>query len=63
MAPAAPGTLNIADTIRISVKMMNDKAEQEAEDALRTREARRGGGAPSPVEITQARKGARKIEI
>src|SRR3989338_59219 len=53
MAPAAPGTLNIADTIRISVKMMNDKAEQEAEDALRTREARRGGGAPSPVEITQ----------
>lgn len=46
------------------VKQMNEAAEQEAEDALRAREARRpGGGAPSAQEIAQARRGARKIEI
>src|SRR3989344_6231209 len=63
MEPAAPGMLNLADTIRTGVKVMNDAAEQEAVDALVAREARRGGGAPSAVEEAQARKGARKIEI
>ena len=55
--------LNLADTIRTGVKVMNDAAEKEAEDALMAREARRGGGAPSAQEIAQAKKGARKIEI
>ena len=63
MEPAAPRMLNLADTIRTGVKVMNDAAEKEAEDALMAREARRGGGAPSAQEIAQAKKGARKIEI
>lgn len=64
MEPAAPGTLNLADTIRTGVKTMNDAAEQEAEDALRNREAARSRTTPiSAQEIAQARKGARKIDI
>ena len=63
MEPAAPRMLNLADTIRTGVKVMNDAAEKEAEDALMALEARRGGGAPSAQEIAQAKKGARKIEI